>query len=183
MRFFFTIVIILASFNSTVSAQIGSCKEQFSLEDNSFVGSFWEPKGTISYTEKDGVGKYGFIISIFTDDTYLDCNIGHKVSIEYTDDTKELYEIVNNPKSYETKVVAHKIVSIYQRMLLIYPNFENLSNKCIKRIVIQRANGKVWAIDTKPKRAKKLMTEIPKAMKEAYESYLSKVSNDNYFKE
>lgn len=165
------------------SAQVGIAKKALSLQDNSFAGILWEPTGTVNYTEENNVGIYGFVISMNTSDTYLDIEVGHKVSIEYTDDTREVLVVDAAPKSYDNTIINHRVVDIYQRRVLIYPNFENLLHKEIKRIVLQRTNGKVWTIDTKPKRAKKLLSEIARAMGEAKESYNTKVANDNYFEE
>ena len=154
-----------------------------SLEDNSFAGILWEPTGTVNYTEENNVGIYGFVISLNTNDAYLDIEVGHKVSIEYTDETREVLVVDAAPKSYDNTIANHRVVDIYQRRVLIYPNFDNLIHKEIKRIVLQRTNGKVWTINTKPKRAKKLLSELAKAMDEAKESYKTKVANDNYFDE
>ncbi len=118
-----------------------------------------------------------------TSDTYLDISEGHKVSIEYTDSTREVLEVKAAPKSYSNTIINHRVVDIYQRRVLVYPNYDNLTQKEIRRIVIQRTNGKVWIIDTKPKRAKKLLKEFANAMQEAVASYRTKVSNDNYFSE
>ena len=53
--------------------------------------------------------------------------------------------------------------------------------KEIKRIVIQRENGNIWVIDTKEKRAKKLMTEFKNEMAVAKNKYQTKVKNIDYF--
>lgn len=165
----------------SIKAQIGICNKALSLQDNSFVGSLWEPTGTVNYTEKDGQGIYGFVISMNTSDTYLDMEEGYKVSIEYNDSTREVLVIQSSAKSYSNTVINHRIIGIYKRNILVYPNFENLTHKLLKRIVIQRSNGNVWIIDTKPQRAKKLIEEFKKAMDEAKSSYKTKVSNNNYF--
>ena len=177
------LIFIFAALAQYSSAQVGIAKKALSLQDNSFVGSLWEPNGTVSYTEKNGTGLYGLVISLNTSDDYLDIFEGHKVSIEYTDDTREVLEVKSAPKSYSTTTVSHRVVSIYQRCILVHPNYDNLTQKEIKRIVIQRTNGKVWTIETKPKRAKKLTKEFATAMQEAVASYKTKVANDNYFGE
>lgn len=177
------LILLFAVLLQHASAQVGIAKKALSLQDNSFVGSLWEPNGTVNYTEENGTGVFGLVISLNTSDDYLDIFEGHKVSIEYTDDTREVLEIKAAPKSYNNTVVNHRVVSIYQRRVLVYPNYDNLTQKEIKRIVIQRTNGKVWIIETKPKRAKKLLKEFVNAMQEAQTSYKTKVSNDNYFSE
>ena len=161
-------------------AQIGMCSKALSLQDNSFVGGLWEPTGTVNYTEKNGEGIYGLVISMNTSDTYLDMEIGYKVSVEYTDSTREVLTIAETAKDFGTKIVSHSVVEIYKRNILIYPNYDNLTSKTLNRFVIQRGNGNVWIINTKPKRAKKLIPEFQKAMQEAKSSYKTKVSNDNY---
>lgn len=165
----------------SAKAQVGICKKAVSLEDNSFVGSLWEPTGTVNYTESNGQGLYGLVISMNTSDTYLDMEIGNKVSIEYTDSTREIVTIQSSSKSYSNTIISHKVVDIYERNVLVYPKFDDLIHKSLKRIVIQRGNGNVWIIETKPKRAKKLPEEFQKAMNEAQASYKTKVSNNNYF--
>ena len=177
------IFLIAIAFLQNVSAQVGICKTALSLEDNSFVGSLWEPTGTVNYTEENGTGLYGLVIALNTSDEYLDIYEGHKVSIEYTDDTREVLDIEAAPTSYDNTIVNHSVVNIYQRRVLVYPNYENLTQKQIKRIVIQRTNGKVWIINTIPKRAKRLPKEFANAMQEALSSYKTKVSNNNYFEE
>ena len=175
---FFTFMLFL-SINTY--AQIGMCSKALSLQDNSFVGGLWEPTGTVNYTEKNGEGIYGLVISMNTSDTYLDMEIGYKVSVEYTDSTREVLTIAETAKNFGTKIVSHSVVEIYKRNILIYPNYDNLTSKTLNRFVIQRGNGNVWIINTKPKRAKKLIPEFQKAMQEAKSSYKAKVSNDNYF--
>ncbi len=165
------------------SAQIGIANKALSLQDNSFVGILWEPTGTVNYQEVNGEGIYGLVISLNTSDTYLDIEAGHKVSIEFTDYTREIYPIQISDKSYDNTIINYDVVSIYTRRILIFPDYENLTTKQIKRIVIQRNNGKVWIIETKPKRGKKLIKEFAESMSEAYESYKIKVSNDAYFNE
>ena len=177
------LIFLFAAMLQTGYAQVGIANKALSLQDNSFVGSLWEPRGTVNYTEENGTGIYGLVISLNTSDDYLDILEGHKVAIEYTDETKEVLDVKAAPKSYDNTVVNHKVVSIYQRRVLVYPNYENLVQKEIKRIVIQRTNGKVWIIETKPKRAKKLQKEFATAMQEAVASYKTKVSNDSYFNE
>ena len=186
MKSLYSKLIVLAFalvFYNDVSAQVGIAKTAISLQDNSFVGSLWKPDGTVNYTEEKGAGVYGLVISMNTSDEYLDIYEGHKVSIEYTDESREILEIIAAPTSYDNTVINHRVVDIYQRRILIYPNFENLTTKEIKRIVIQRTNGKVWIIETKPKWAKKLPNEFAKAMQEALESYRIRVSNNNYFED
>lgn len=165
------------------SAQVGIANKALSLQDNSFVGILWEPTGTVNYQELNGEGSYGLVISLNTSDTYLDIEAGHKVSIEFTDETREIYPVQLSEKSYDNTIVSHQVVSNYTRRILIFPNYESLTTKQIKRIVIQRNNGKVWIIETKPKRGGKLIKEFAEAMSEAYESYKTKVSNDSYFNE
>ncbi len=177
------LLLFTIAFFTKVSAQVGICKTALSLEDNSFVGSLWEPNGTVNYTEENGVGIYGLVIALNTSDEYLDIYEGHKVSIEYTDDTREVLEVEAAPTSYDNTIVSNSVINIYQRRVLVYPNYENLTQKQIKRIVIQRTNGKVWIINTTPKRAKRLPKEFAKAMQEALSSYKTKVSNNNYFNE
>lgn len=177
------LILIFALLVQHASAQVGIARKALSLQDNSFVGILWEPCGTVNYTEENGTGIYGLVISLNTKDDYLDIFEGHKVSIEYTDDTKEILEVKAATKSYDNTIISHQVISIYQRRIFIYPNYDYLTQKEIKRIVIQRTNGKVWTIETKPKRAKKLTKEFTNAMKEAAESYKAKVANDNYFKE
>ena len=118
-----------------------------------------------------------------TIDTYLDIEKGHKVSIEFIDDTREVLLVQEVDKSYSNTVVNYRIVNVYKTNVLIYPNYEVLISKPIRRIVIQRTNGKVWIIETKAKRAKKLLVEFKKSMSEAYSSYKNKIANDNYFNE
>ena len=137
-----TLVMLIVALH--IQAQFGIANKALSLQDNSFVGILWEPTGTINYSEKNGEGVYGLVISMNTSDTYLDIEKGH---------------------------------------VLIYPNYEVLISKPIRTIVIQRTNGKVWIIETKAKRAKKLLVEFKKSMSEAYSSYKNKIANDNYFNE
>ena len=146
-----TLVMLIVALH--IQAQFGIANKALSLQDNSFVGILWEPTGTINYSEKNGEGVYGLVISMNTSDTYLDIEKGHKVSIEFIDDTREVLLVQEVDKSYSNTVV------------------------------IQRTNGKVWIIETKAKRAKKLLVEFKKSMSEAYSSYKNKIANDNYFNE
>lgn len=165
----------------SVSAQIGFANEALSLEDNKFVGIVWEPKGLVTYEKLNGDGTYGLLISLKSDDTYYDVLEGYKVSIEFTDETRQVLSVTMSETSYDNMVVQNTITDIYMRRILIYPDFKDLTTKTIKRFVIQRSNGKILIIDTKPKRAKKLLNEFKKAMSEACSSYNNKVSNDDYF--
>ena len=176
-----TLVMLIVALH--IQAQFGIANKALSLQDNSFVGILWEPTGTINYSEKNGEGVYGLVISMNTSDTYLDIEKGHKVSIEFIDDTREVLLVQEVDKSYSNTVVKYRIVNVYKTNVLIYPNYEVLISKPIRRIVIQRTNGKVWIIETKAKRAKKLLVEFKKSMSEAYSSYKNKIANDNYFNE
>lgn len=84
------------------------------------------------------------------------------MSIEFIDDTREVLLVQEVDKSYSNTVVNYRIVNVYKTNVLIYPNYEVLISKPIRRIVIQRTNGKVWIIETKAKRAKKLLVEFKK---------------------
>jgi len=156
--------------------QIGN-SEFIDLEDGKFVGSLWEPRAAITYDSN----KYGFVFLIKTSDTYLDIFPGHKVSIEFNDGTRELYEIKVSNKEYTNKIIAHSLVHIYTRTFIIYPNFEKLCSTEISRFVIQRTNGQIWIINVKSKRAKKLLNEFKESMNIAKNSYNLKVNNNNYF--
>lgn len=167
---------------SVCAQQLGASKP-FALEDNAFVGKLWEPYGTIKYTEKDDVGAYGLSIWIKTGDDYLDISKGHKVSIEFSDGTRNLSSVLGVSTNFTTKIVSNSVVSVYHTIVLTKPDVEELTQKQIKRIVLQRTNGKVFVIEPTQRRSKKLMAEISNAMKEAVQSYKTKVANDNYFAE
>lgn len=183
MKRIFILVALLVTLITTTSAQQLGASKPLALEDNAFVGMLWEPYGTIKYTEKEGVGAYGFSIWIKTNDDYLDIEKGHKVSFEFTDGTRELSSVLNVSTNFTTKIVNNAVVSIYHSIILTKPNVEDLTRKQIKRIVLQRLNGKVYIIEPTPRRSKKLLTEIGQAMKEAVQSFKTKVANDNYFSE
>ena len=106
-----------------------------------------------------------------TSDNYLDISTGNKVSIEFTDSTREVLDIKDVAQKYSNTVSNYRIIDIYQTNILVYPNYSNLTNKQLNRIVIQRNSGNVWIINTKPKRAKKLIKEFTKAMQEAVSNY------------
>ena len=179
----YPLIFLLVSLCYTSLAQVGVSNSELSLEDNQMFGIIWEPVGLVSYAETNGTGIYGLTIFIKNSDDYLDIDIGHKVSIEYTDGTREVLTIQGTSSHYYTKVISNSVVGIYRRSALIYPDFNNLRSKDIQRIVIQRTNGKIWTINTTSRRAKKLKKEFAKAMQEAYSSYMTKVANNNYFNE
>ena len=174
--------IIFMCICSTISySQVAVSPTELSLADNKFVGSLWEPKGTVSYTKENNKELYGLVISLNTSDDFLDIYIGHKVSIEYIDGTRDIYVIKNSTKVLKIKKVGYNNINVYNCNIFITPNYENLINKEIKRIVIQRENGNIWVIDTKEKRAKKLMTEFKNEMAVAKNKYQTKVKNIDYF--
>ena len=175
----FALLLFAVNANSQV---YGRASKALSLEDNSFVGIIWEPTGTVNYTEIEGNPSYGLVVVITTSNQYLDVEPGNKISIEFTDDTREVCEIGVTDKSYNNMVSSGRVVEMFSRNMLIHPNFDNMTSKQIKRIVIQRDNGNVWIINTKPKRAKKLVSEFQNAMKEAKADYQTRVTNEDYFK-
>lgn len=174
-------VFLLSLVFNYAKAQVGIANTALSLEDNSLVGALWEPTATVNYTENSGQGIYGLVIAMRTSDNYLDISTGNKVSIEFTDSTREVLDIKDVAQKYSNTVSNYRIIDIYQTNILVYPNYSNLTNKQLNRIVIQRNSGNVWIINTKPKRAKKLIKEFTKAMQEAVSNYKIKVSNNNYF--
>ena len=147
------------------------------LQDGNFIGSLWEPRGVVTYDSK----QYGLTFYLRTSDTYLDILTGHKISIEFKDGSREIYDILTSNKEYSNTIVNHKVIDIYNRMFFIYPNFEKLCSIEILKFVIQRTNGKIWVIEVKQKRAKKLLNEFKEAMNNAEKSYNIKVNNNNYF--
>ncbi len=177
----FPSLVLLLTMTSSSLAQVGISTESIALEDNNFIGIIWEPEGDVTYSEKNGQPRYGFLIAVKTSDNYLAVKEGNKVSIEYTDDTREVVEISSVGTYFSTQTVSNSVVSIYRRNMLVYPDFGALTTKLLKRIVIQRNNGNTWIINTTARRAKKILKELPAAMKSAEDSYKQKAANDSYF--
>ena len=111
-----TLVMLIVALH--IQAQFGIANKALSLQDNSFVGILWEPTGTINYSEKNGEGVYGLVISMNTSDTYLDIEKGHKVSIEFIDDTREVLLVQEVDKSYSNTVVNYRIVNVHKTNVL-----------------------------------------------------------------
>lgn len=176
------IAVVCAGFSTVPAhAQMGVASERVALEDNSLIGIIWEPMGTVYYYEQDGRGIYGFEIRIKTSNGYLGVQKGNKVSIEYVDGTREVVAVVHSETHYQREVSNNKVTEIYMRDIMVYPDFNALATKQLKRFVIQCTNGNMWTIDTAARRSKKLLHELPDAMSSAVQSYRRKVNNNNYF--
>lgn len=164
-------------------ALVGLSKESVRLQDDRLWGAVWEPRADVGYSQNNGQDEWYLAIHIPCPDTYLDVEEGRKVSLEYTDGTKEIVEVLSSSTSYDNFFANSVLVEVYKRIIYIIPNFDNLLHKRLKMIVIQRSNGKIWKIETESRRAKRLPGEIKTAMKQASDSYKEKVENDNYFNE
>ena len=162
-------------------AQTGFAEQPLSLEDNQWINLFWEPTGQVAYSETDTCSEYGLWISVRRSDDYLPTGEGKKIAIEFADGTKEVYEILQTDHECFTRLFDHRLIDVYDVGMLILPDFESLVTKRIQRIVIQLDNGDAHVINTKPKRAKKLLKEFEEAMQQAKASFQQKVVNNNYF--
>ena len=176
MKKFLILLIAVFALCSNCYSQVGN-SDFINLQNGSFLGSLWEPRGMVTYDSK----QYGLTFCLRTSNTYLDILSGHKVSIEFKDGTREIYNITNSDKNYSNTVANHIVIDIYTRIICINPNFEKLCSTEISKFVIQRSNGNVWIIDVKPKRAKKMLKEFKEAMEVSKKSYNTRVNNNNYF--
>lgn len=178
---FYLFSFMLFSLSVPIHAQVGLSSQSIPLEDNNFIGIVWEPEARVYYYEKGEKEYYGLLMVIKTSGDYLGVNEGNKVSIEYTDGSREVVEVVNSFTDFKTHVSNNTVTSVYMREIQVLPDFAQLTTKQIKRFVIQRNNGNLWTIDTTSRRAKKILKELPPAMQSAVASYRKKVANNNYF--
>lgn len=170
--------LFLICMTSMWSQQIGAAGTTIILSE----GKIWRNKINVFYVERD-TNMYVLTLTIPRSAGYLDVKKGNKISIEFTDSTREVQTIKNVTKEYKDFISLISYRGTYVTTLVFFTNGENFSNKVINRFVVQTNNGTHFVLPIENRFAKQVPQNFKKAMEEAYASYKSKVANDNYFKE